>query len=76
MQITRVLLFSFFAILIVGLIVLFPFSLIWAVNNLFSLSIQYNLINWLSSLIIIILFGNTSKTIKIKKEKKSCCKEE
>jgi hypothetical protein len=75
MQTTRLILFALFVILILSLIVLFPLTLIWAVNTLFLTTIEYNITNWLASLILIILFGNVSSPkLKIKKEEKSCCR--
>ena len=44
-------------LIIVGCLILGPLSLIWALNNLFSLGIVYNLKNFLSALIIISMFA-------------------
>jgi hypothetical protein len=75
MQTTRIILFALFALLILSLIVLFPLTLIWAVNTLFLTTIEYNITNWLASLILIVLFGNqSSPKLKYKKEEKTCCR--
>lgn len=34
-----------------------PLLLIWAVNTLFALSIAYSFINWLASLVIVLIIG-------------------
>jgi hypothetical protein len=75
MQTTRIILFALFALLILSLIVLFPLTLIWAVNTLFLTTIEYNITNWLASLILIVLFGNqSSPKLQYKKEEKTCCR--
>ena len=66
---------SLLILFVIGLIVLIPFGLIWSVNTLFNLSILYTFKNWLASMVLIILLGNTKDSIKIKQEeKKSCCR--
>lgn len=37
--------------------VFIPLLLIWAVNTLFSLAIAYTFINWLASLVIVLIIG-------------------
>jgi hypothetical protein len=57
--------------IILGIVYLVPFSFIWSVNTLFSLSIGYTLKNWIASLVLLILIGNGSG-IKLKQKKKKC----
>lgn len=47
-------LFLFFILLLVALffIVVGPFIIIWAINTLFSLNIEYSWVNWLCVLIL------------------------
>jgi hypothetical protein len=43
----------------IGLVLITPFILIWAINGLFNLDIAYNWMNWFYSLVIIFLLkGN------------------
>jgi len=48
-----------------GLLLITPFFLIWAVNGLFALTIQYTWTNWLYAFVIMILLrGNISSNSK------------
>jgi hypothetical protein len=43
----------------IGLLLITPFILIWAINGLFNLDIAYDWMNWFYSLVIIFLLkGN------------------
>jgi len=50
--------FTAFGIILlgIGLILIVPFILIWAINGLFGTIITYTWTNWFYSLIIILLF--------------------
>jgi len=49
----------------IGLILITPFLLIWSVNGLFSLTIQYTWTNWLYAFVIMLLVrGSASYTKK------------
>jgi hypothetical protein len=49
----------------IGLILITPFLLIWSVNGLFALAIQYTWTNWFYALVIMLLVrGSASYTKK------------
>ena len=54
------------AFLLVGLalimlVVLSPLALVWALNTLFSLSIDYSVQTWLAALVVIVAFKTVVK---------------
>jgi hypothetical protein len=51
-------------LLMAALIVIAPLVFIWALNQLFSLSIAYNFWDWLASIIIISFLGG-HKTVQV-----------
>ena len=66
-------LFGVFLILIY--IIFGPFLVLWSLNNLFTLNIEYTFNNWLSCYILMailgIIFNNTSVSIKKQDDKYS-----
>lgn len=48
-------------LLAIGFMLFTPFLLIWSVNGLFSLTIQYTWANWFYALIIMILMRGSAK---------------
>jgi hypothetical protein len=69
----RLLLFAFFATMIIAIMVFVPFAFIWGINTLFATNIAYTFTNWIASLVLLLLFGNRSG-VSIKKEtKQKCC---
>ena len=47
-------------LLAIGFILFTPFLLIWSVNGLFSLTIQYTWANWFYALVIMILMRGSA----------------
>lgn len=48
-------------LLAIGYILFIPFLLIWSVNGLFCLTLQYTWTNWFYALIIMILIRGSAK---------------
>jgi hypothetical protein len=55
------------AVLVIALFVLSPYCLIWSLNQLFSLHIVYNVVNWLAAFFLLAVFGRTSYNSNNKK---------
>lgn len=55
----------FIVLALVVLIVIGPFAVIWSMNNLFDLRIDYTFVNWVSSFILTTVVG-THYTAKSK----------
>jgi ABC-type antimicrobial peptide transport system permease subunit len=53
-------------LLAIGLLLITPFLLIWSVNGLFSLTIQYTWSNWLYALVIMLLVRGSATYTKTK----------
>jgi len=53
-------------LLAIGLILITPFLLIWSVNGLFSLTIQYTWMNWLYAFVIMLLVRGSATYTKTK----------
>jgi hypothetical protein len=53
-------------LLAIGLILFTPFLLIWSVNGLFSLAIQYTWSNWMYALVIMLLVRGSASYTKSK----------
>jgi hypothetical protein len=53
-------------LLAIGLILFTPFLLIWSVNGLFSLTIQYTWSNWLYAFVIMLLVRGSATYTKTK----------
>jgi len=53
-------------LLAIGLILITPFLLIWSVNGLFALTIQYTWSNWFYSLVIMLLVRGSASYTKSK----------
>ena len=52
----------------VGIFLLYPFAVIWAINAIFGLSVKYTIWSWLGIIILHIFFqGNAIISIKRKK---------
>ena len=52
-------------LLAIGIVLITPFLLIWSVNGLFSLSIQYTWMNWFYAFVIMVLLrGNVNHNSK------------
>ena len=51
--------YSLIGALIIMLVILIPIGVIWAINTLFGMEIEVNLINWLSVFILIGVFRGT-----------------
>jgi len=47
-------------LLAIGIILITPFLLIWSVNGLFSLSIQYTWMNWFYALVLMVLLRGSA----------------
>jgi len=47
-------------LLAIGFMLLTPFLLIWSVNGLFSLTIQYTWANWFYALVIMVLMRGSA----------------
>jgi hypothetical protein len=47
-------------LLAIGLILITPFLLIWSVNGLFSLSIQYTWMNWFYAFVLMVLLRGSA----------------
>jgi hypothetical protein len=47
-------------LLAIGLVLITPFLLIWSVNGLFSLSIQYTWMNWFYALVLMVLLRGSA----------------
>ena len=47
-------------LLAIGIVLITPFLLIWSVNGLFSLSIQYTWMNWLYAFVLMILLRGSA----------------
>lgn len=69
----KLLLFGFFATIIIATIIAVPFALIWSINTLFATSIAYNITTWLASFAILVLFGNKSGVSISRTTKQNCC---
>jgi ABC-type antimicrobial peptide transport system permease subunit len=54
----------------IGILLITPFLLIWAVNGLFSLTIQYTWTNWLYALVIMLLVRGSASYTKTKTKSK------
>jgi hypothetical protein len=54
-------------VLIVALIIFFPFAVIWALNTLFALGIAYTFWTWLAMVVVISFFGTGHRHTKTKK---------
>jgi hypothetical protein len=54
-------------LLAIGIILITPFLLIWSVNGLFGLTIQYTWMNWFYAFVIMVLLRG-SATYKSKTE--------
>lgn len=48
-------------LLAIGFMLFTPFLLIWSVNGLFSLTIQYTWANWFYALVIMVLMRGSAK---------------
>lgn len=46
-------------LLVIALIILFPFAAIWALNTLFGLSIAYTFWTWLAAVVLMMVFGGS-----------------
>jgi hypothetical protein len=53
-------------LLAIGLILFTPFLLIWSVNGLFALAIQYTWSNWMYALVIMLLVRGSASYTKSK----------
>jgi hypothetical protein len=53
-------------LLAIGLILFTPFLLIWSVNGLFALTIQYTWSNWMYALVIMLLVRGSASYTKSK----------
>jgi hypothetical protein len=53
-------------LLAIGLLLITPFLLIWSVNGLFSLTIQYTWTNWFYALVIMLLVRGSASYKKSK----------
>jgi len=53
-------------LLAIGLILITPFLLIWSVNGLFALTIQYTWSNWFYALVIMLLVRGSATYTKSK----------
>ena len=53
-------------LLAIGLILITPFLLIWSVNGLFALTIQYTWTNWFYALVIMLLVRGSASYTKSK----------
>ena len=49
-------------LLAIGLLLITPFFLIWALNGLFALAIQYTWTNWLYAFVIMVLLRGSVNT--------------
>jgi hypothetical protein len=47
-------------LLAIGLVLITPFLLIWSVNGLFGLSIQYTWMNWFYAFVIMVLLRGSA----------------
>jgi len=47
-------------LLAIGLVLITPFLLIWSVNGLFSLSIQYTWMNWFYAFVLMVLLRGSA----------------
>jgi hypothetical protein len=47
-------------LLAIGIVLITPFLLIWSVNGLFSLSIQYTWMNWFYAFVIMVLLRGSA----------------
>lgn len=54
-----------FVISLLGMMLFWPFALIWSANTLFGLGIEYTLWTWLAALVIMVAFGKAN--IKVEK---------
>jgi hypothetical protein len=48
---------------IIALLVFWPFALIWAVNTLFGLGIEYTFWTWLAAFVMMAAFGKTNVSV-------------
>lgn len=55
-----------FVLTAIAIIVLAPFLLIWALNTLFALGIEYTIWTWLASLVLTSTFGKANISLKDK----------
>jgi hypothetical protein len=49
-----------FVLLIIALVIFWPFVIIWALNTVFSLGIAYTFSTWLAMLVITATFGKAN----------------
>jgi len=49
-----------FVLLIIALVIFWPFVIIWALNTVFSLGIAYTFSTWLAVLVITATFGKAN----------------
>jgi hypothetical protein len=60
-QMENTLAFLLVGLALIMLVVLSPLALVWALNTLFSLSIDYSVQTWLAALVVIVAFKTVVK---------------
>ena len=48
----------FILLMVLFLFIAMPFALIWALNTLFKITIEYNTINWIASFVLCVFLSN------------------